>query len=476
VIDPGAAVGAAVEAVGEAAAFVANLGHDLTPQEKQQAAATIIPAVIITQLAQAAVAGTGEFVHLLMLSAVTNYTVKDCQFIGFQGDAIAVVSSNLTATERHCKNIKIINNLFDGVDNNNRNAVSLLDCDDILIQGNTFLNCSQPSMPGCIDFEPDANSPFAILKNIDVSNNYFENCTGGVGAIAFAYPYAGIVDRPENIIVSNNRFNTPATTAICVLDYNSTSHLSNFVVSGNTGVAREFMNCNVSIKGFEITGNSVKQQLPTVLCFNATDIAQDITISANRFVGDNTGAGLVIRTGSFIKIVDNSFKDFTFAAINLGIGGSTLSNVMVRGNSFDNISGDGWAVVAGGTIDGKSCIFKDNELNGYRHDFPSWKTEDCGEVVNGLTAVSFNTATLPDAFPVGESMAMLNGDTGVPPGTGGTEGILRTFRVSQLGGYEKFTYQTFHHSNNLLKIGSYFIRRRKQSLNQWESWAEVAGI
>ena len=63
VIDPGAAaeavaeaVGEAVAAVGEAAAFVADLGHDITPAEKKEAAATIIPAVIITQLAQAAVA------------------------------------------------------------------------------------------------------------------------------------------------------------------------------------------------------------------------------------------------------------------------------------------------------------------------------------------------------------------------------------------------------------------------------------
>ena len=63
VIDPGAAaeavaeaVGEAVAAVGEAAAFFADLGHDLTPTERKEAAATIIPAVIITQLAQAAVA------------------------------------------------------------------------------------------------------------------------------------------------------------------------------------------------------------------------------------------------------------------------------------------------------------------------------------------------------------------------------------------------------------------------------------
>jgi len=63
VIDPGAAVeavaealGEAAAAVGEAAAFVADLGHEYTPEEKKKAAATIVPAVIITQLAQAAVA------------------------------------------------------------------------------------------------------------------------------------------------------------------------------------------------------------------------------------------------------------------------------------------------------------------------------------------------------------------------------------------------------------------------------------
>jgi hypothetical protein len=59
VIDPGAAAEAVAEALSEAAAFVGNLGHDLTPEEKKQAAATIIPAVIITQVAQAAIAAAG---------------------------------------------------------------------------------------------------------------------------------------------------------------------------------------------------------------------------------------------------------------------------------------------------------------------------------------------------------------------------------------------------------------------------------
>ena len=52
----GEAAAAVSEAVTQAAAFVANLGHDLTPAEKEKAAATIVPAVIVTQVAQAAAA------------------------------------------------------------------------------------------------------------------------------------------------------------------------------------------------------------------------------------------------------------------------------------------------------------------------------------------------------------------------------------------------------------------------------------
>ena len=64
-IDPGAAVEAVTEAVGEAVAAVteavgeaietvANIGKDITEEEKEDARETIIPAVIVTQLAAAA--------------------------------------------------------------------------------------------------------------------------------------------------------------------------------------------------------------------------------------------------------------------------------------------------------------------------------------------------------------------------------------------------------------------------------------
>ena len=73
-IDPGAAVGAVTEAIGEAAEAIANtigdsvenvgkavtaitnLGKDLSPEEKKKAAPVVVAAVVVTQVAQAAAA------------------------------------------------------------------------------------------------------------------------------------------------------------------------------------------------------------------------------------------------------------------------------------------------------------------------------------------------------------------------------------------------------------------------------------
>ena len=52
----GEAVAAVSEAVGEAVAAVTNLGKDLSPVEREKAREAVLPAIIITQVAQAAVA------------------------------------------------------------------------------------------------------------------------------------------------------------------------------------------------------------------------------------------------------------------------------------------------------------------------------------------------------------------------------------------------------------------------------------
>jgi len=52
----GAAAEAVNKAIGEAVSIVTNLGNDLSPVEKEKAREAVLPAIIVTQVAQAAVA------------------------------------------------------------------------------------------------------------------------------------------------------------------------------------------------------------------------------------------------------------------------------------------------------------------------------------------------------------------------------------------------------------------------------------
>ena len=54
----GEAVAAVTEAIGEAAAFVANLGADVTPAQREEVRKVVLPAIIISQVAQAAAAAS----------------------------------------------------------------------------------------------------------------------------------------------------------------------------------------------------------------------------------------------------------------------------------------------------------------------------------------------------------------------------------------------------------------------------------
>jgi len=81
--------------------------------------------------------GFQEHVHLLNINAATNVTISNCAFTGWRGDGIYIGSSNTAGVERHNKDITIEGCLFDGINNDNRNAISVIDGDGIKIRNNT---------------------------------------------------------------------------------------------------------------------------------------------------------------------------------------------------------------------------------------------------------------------------------------------------------------------------------------------------
>lgn len=150
-------------------------------------------------------AGTfDEFAHLMSMNGVRNLLVERVRFQGFQGDGLFLGSGTTGGHERHNHNVVIRDCVFDGVNNQNRNAISVIDVDHITIRNCSFVNCTKTddSMPGPIDFEPEANA-FAVIRNVRVENNSFEDCGGS--AIALLLPSIALTNPPESIIIRGNR-------------------------------------------------------------------------------------------------------------------------------------------------------------------------------------------------------------------------------------------------------------------------------
>jgi hypothetical protein len=232
--------------------------------------------------AQDAVPVFSEFIHLVALHGVRNALVQNVQFIGFKGDGLQFGSGNIGGQERHNYNVKVENCLFDGINRENRNGISIIDGDSGIISGCTFQNCSKSTMPGAIDFEPDSYA-YHIVKNWVVENNTFKAIGGNVGCIGMIFPAA--VPIPVGFSFINNTFlnyaGTGAEISITALRVFSASDVSmDVLVDGNAGYnGRQPVNITSS-KGVNITSSNRFQTYTTssFLGFSgATDIARDIT-------------------------------------------------------------------------------------------------------------------------------------------------------------------------------------------------------
>jgi polygalacturonase len=75
-----------------------------------------------------------EHRHLLHLNGVQEVLIENTEIKGFQGDGICLGSSRQAGITRHNRGIIIRNCVFDGVNNDNRNGISVIDGEQILIE------------------------------------------------------------------------------------------------------------------------------------------------------------------------------------------------------------------------------------------------------------------------------------------------------------------------------------------------------
>lgn len=407
--------------------------------------------------------GFSEFVHLISLNGVRNFKIDNCILKGFRGDGIYLGAN--TDNTRHNEDVIISNSIIDGINKDNRNGVSVIDCDGLVIKNSTIQNTSKSTMPGMIDIEP--NNSNNIIKNIKIIGNNFYNSDGSQAVISFYINQLLSAD-PTNFIISNNS----SDSTINFLNYTSTydyTTATKLVVTNNNGNCGKLILSLNYINGLIISNNNFNVTSDSLIGFNAGDSMRNIIISNNIINGNNTAnRAFSIKDGDNIKIQNNIFDSFTTYAVLCGVTGGNLSNVSFINNTFMNIGV--YAVGVTGSMNGKTCVFLNN-IHDITHQFQAWINDDTGNITNGLTPITFNSSNLPSEFNrQGVYISAINGDTGVPS-TGGNQGTLKTFcETGKNGG--KWKYQIYYHSNNGVNINTFYFRRANTSSDAWETWYE----
>lgn len=289
-----------------------------------------------------------EHKHFIALNGVSNVIIERCMFYQFRGDAIYLGNGfTVNKTEfqtTHNESVVIRDNVFDGVNKTNRNAISILDCSQLIIEGNHFSNCTNPSMPGAIDIEPDAPTSgqisFSILKAITVRSNTFKNVGGNVACCSIYLPKFDFAINPGGFFFENNYLESVVNGFSYRYSFNSDSDsklnipltISNNVVKSAIGRAFELIgttNCNVVGNLFNAAGGAVLGLNESLSDTN--NRSQNVIIRANIFEksGSTSGNGLTIFNVRRVKLLENTFID-------CGTGSPGSSNAIL----FDAGSGD----------------------------------------------------------------------------------------------------------------------------------------
>ena len=260
--------------------------------------------------------GFSEFKHMLNINAASDVEISGCSFEGFRGDGILIGSGNIEGIERHNENISITDCLFDGINNDNRNGVSVIDVNGLLINRCLFRHVTRPNMPGAIDIEPD--NSYHVVKNIVIQNNKFDSIGGNSAAISYN-GNSKIKQQIKNLEVINNQITNGLNTGSAFsfqTKRNPTASTppNNIIVKYNT-VKNYYQSVQVfGIKNILFQSNIFDSTIRNgVIGFtdNSTQKNNDVRLYDNTFInnGYKAHAGLSLFSGDNIELKNNIFQD-----------------------------------------------------------------------------------------------------------------------------------------------------------------------
>ena len=303
--------------------------------------------------------GFSEFSYLVMLNGVSDVRFDRVGFRGFRGDGLHLGSSVTSKVERHNVDMMVSDCVFDGVNANNRNAISVIDADRLVIARSHFVNVSRRgdgtagpgdpmrpatglAQPGAIDLEPNGDA-FSIIRNVVIRDNLFVG--GGGFAVAVLLPPNDSVRVPQQGIIIENNMIRDRVGAFEAFGYAgddaaNSQRSYNIVIQGNKVNRCKKPFIISGIRGITIADNQFCDcSGHAELGYRALNVA--VTLSGNVFerVGSLApGFALWLRDGDQIMIADNDFIDAgtpdSTAGTAIAVVSGTLRNLTLRGNHF----------------------------------------------------------------------------------------------------------------------------------------------
>lgn len=332
--------------------------------------------------------GFSEFSYLIMLNGVTDVQFDRVGFRGFRGDGLHFGSSVTSKVERHNSDINVSDCIFDGVNANNRNAISIIDGERLIIQRCRFINVTRRgdgtagagdpmkpatglAQPGAIDVEPNGDA-FAIVRDIVIRGNVFSG--GGGFAVSLLMLPNNTVSKPQqNFIIENNEVRD-RVGAFQAFGFAGNDALNggapyNLIVRGNSVDRCDKPFIISGIRKALIVKNDFKD------CKGHAELGYrsanaDVIVKENLFYrcgGVAPGYALWLREGRNVEVVENQFIDIGLPGGHDGaaiaVVNGTLKSLVIRNNSFKSPNGRmirAFTIFSGADVDKTSLLIGGN--------------------------------------------------------------------------------------------------------------------
>lgn len=288
--------------------------------------------------------GFSEHIHNVNVAGVERLSFTRVRFEAFQGDglylgALAAGSS----TPLHNSEINVSDSSFDGVNSQNRNGISVIDCTHCVFEHNDFSRVSRPDMPGAIDLEP--NHQEEVIQYISVKSNTIKDGRGA--GVSVSVNLSRFLTEPSHISIEGNQIRN--TTKGIVIYWKS-------IALGSETATPQVL----------IRGNLIDNAEHAMIM----DGTGAIAVIANDIVGSSQGLQLGTRFGiSNVRFINNTFRRVgTNSRHGITIAGPVTSLVFER-NTFEDLGSRGQNSSAVYCIQGavKDVTFTGNIFSSPKH-------------------------------------------------------------------------------------------------------------